>query len=140
MENLINAEMITGERGPSSVAMQYWRRPLYGAQSAIKELGRARDVTARYATVQLRQRVTVKDKAHNRTGHEGPEGEKSYSSILYLTSALDGVGGQSHAPATLPPGKTQYPLYRRLGGPQNRYERLRKISTHQDSTAGPSSP
>jgi hypothetical protein len=27
------------------------------------------------------------------------------------------VGGQRHAPAALPPGKTRYPLYRRLGGP-----------------------
>jgi hypothetical protein len=27
-----------------------------------------------------------------------------------LTSALDGVGGQPHALATLPPGKTRYPL------------------------------
>jgi len=39
-----------------------------------------------------------------RTGHEGPEGEKRYSSTLSLTSALDGVGGQSHTPAALPPG------------------------------------
>ena len=30
------------------------------------------------------------------------------------------MGGQRHAPAALPPGKTRYPLYRRLGGPQNR--------------------
>ena len=29
-----------------------------------------------------------------------------------------GVGGQRHTPAALPPGKTRYPLYRRLGGPQ----------------------
>ena len=29
-----------------------------------------------------------------------------------------GVGGQCHAPAVLPPGKTRYPLYRRLGGPR----------------------
>jgi len=29
------------------------------------------------------------------------------------------VGVQHHAPAALPPGKTQYPLYRRLGGPQS---------------------
>jgi hypothetical protein len=28
-----------------------------------------------------------------------------------------GVGGQSHAQAALLPGKTRYPLYRRLGGP-----------------------
>ena len=26
------------------------------------------------------------------------------------------VGGQSQAPVALPPGKTQYPLNRRLGG------------------------
>jgi hypothetical protein len=30
------------------------------------------------------------------------------------------VGGQHHAPAALPPVKTRYPLYRRLGGPQGR--------------------
>ena len=39
-----------------------------------------------------------------------------------------GVGGQRHAPAALPPGKTRYPLYRRLGGPQGRSVRVRKIS------------
>jgi hypothetical protein len=38
------------------------------------------------------------------------------------------VGGQHHAPAALPPGKTRYPLYRRLGGPQHRCVRVRKIS------------
>jgi len=36
------------------------------------------------------------------------------------------VGNQRHAPATLPPGKTRNPLYRRLGGPQGRSGRLRK--------------
>ena len=39
-----------------------------------------------------------------------------------------GVGGQLHAPAALPPGKTRYPLYRRLGGPHGRSGRIRKIS------------
>ena len=32
-------------------------------------------------------------------------GEERHSSILSLTSALDWVGGQCHAPAALPPGK-----------------------------------
>jgi hypothetical protein len=50
------------------------------------------------------------------------------SSTLSLTSALDGVGGQRHAPAALPPGKTWYPLYRRLGRPQDRSGQVRKIS------------
>ena len=39
-----------------------------------------------------------------------------------------GMGGQRHAPATLPPGKTRYPLYGRLGGPQSRSGQVRKIS------------
>ena len=39
-----------------------------------------------------------------------------------------GVGDQRHTPAVLPPGKTGYPLYRRLGGPQGRSVRVRKIS------------
>ena len=39
-----------------------------------------------------------------------------------------GVGSQRHAPAALPPEKTQYPLYKRLGRPQGRSGRVRKIS------------
>jgi hypothetical protein len=38
------------------------------------------------------------------------------------------MGGQHHAPADLPPGKTRYPLYRRLGGTQGRPGWVRKIS------------
>ena len=37
------------------------------------------------------------------------------------------VGGQRHVPATLPPGKTRYPLYRRLGGTHGRSGRVQKI-------------
>ena len=39
-----------------------------------------------------------------------------------------GVGGQRRTPAALPQEKTRHPLYRRLGGPQGRSERVRKIS------------
>ena len=40
-----------------------------------------------------------------------------------------GVGGQDHNPDALPPGnETRYPLYRKLGGPQGRSGRVRKIS------------
>jgi hypothetical protein len=39
------------------------------------------------------------------------------------------VGGQRHAPAALPPVTTQYPLYRRQGGPQGRSGRVRNISS-----------
>jgi hypothetical protein len=37
------------------------------------------------------------------------------------------VGGQRHSPAALPPGKTRYLLYRRLGGTQGRSGQVRKI-------------
>ena len=37
------------------------------------------------------------------------------------------MGGQRHSLAALDPGKTRYPLYRRLGGPQGRSGRVRKI-------------
>jgi hypothetical protein len=50
-----------------------------------------------------------------------------YNSTFYLTLVLDGVGGQRHGPAALPPGKTRYQLYGRLGGPQGRSGRVRTV-------------
>jgi hypothetical protein len=51
-----------------------------------------------------------------------PQEERRYSSCSFMTSTLDGVSGQLHAPAALyHRGKDlRYPLDRRLGGPQNR--------------------
>ena len=37
------------------------------------------------------------------------------------------VGGQPHAPPPLPPGKTRYPLYWRLGGPQGQSGRAENL-------------
>ena len=68
-----------------------------------------------------------KGKVHPITGHKAPEGEQMYSSTLPSTSVLDGMGGQRHAPAALPPRKTQYPSYRRLGGPQGLSGQVQKI-------------
>jgi hypothetical protein len=42
-------------------------------------------------------------KVHLRKGHENPEGQEKYSSTLSLTLGLDGVDGQRHARASLPP-------------------------------------
>ena len=64
--------------------------------------------------------VRGKGKFHPKTGYEGPEEEYKYRSTLSLTLALDGVGGQRHALADLPPGKTRYPLNRRMVRPQDR--------------------
>jgi hypothetical protein len=61
--------------------------------------------------------VYGKGKGRPRTGHEGPEGKQRYSSILSLTSALNGCGWSTPRPGHFTPGKeTRYPLCRRLGG------------------------
>jgi len=51
-----------------------------------------------------------------------------------------GEGPALHSCRSLPPGKTRYPLSRRLGGSQGRPGQVRKISLHRDSIPGPSSP
>jgi len=53
------------------------------------------------------------------------------SEISYMTRPrrFMGVGGQRHAPAASSPGKTRYPLHKRMGGPQDRSGEVQKIST-----------
>jgi hypothetical protein len=41
--------------------------------------------------------------------------EQKCSSTLYLTSAMDGVGGQRHAPNALPPGRDLVPFAQDAG-------------------------
>jgi hypothetical protein len=69
----------------------------------------------------------AKGKGHPRTGHKGPEGEQRYISTLSLTSALDGCGWSTPRPSCFTPGKTWYPLYGRLSGPQGRPGTVRNI-------------
>jgi hypothetical protein len=79
-----------------------------------------------------------KGKVYPRTSHEGPEGEQMYSSTLPSASALDGVGGQRHAPAALPPGKTSYTIL--WMGPRAVLNECGKSLPHRDSIPGPPSP
>jgi len=45
-----------------------------------------------------------------------------------MTTALEGgEGSVSHRGHSLPSGKTRYPSYRRLGGPQSQSVQVRKI-------------
>jgi hypothetical protein len=46
-----------------------------------------------------------------------------------MTTTVEGGEGSASRPGrSLPPGKTRYPLYRRVGGPQGRSGQVRKIS------------
>jgi len=45
-----------------------------------------------------------------------------------MTAALEAGKGTAEGPGrTLPPGKTRYPFYRRLGGPQGRSGRAENL-------------
>jgi hypothetical protein len=61
-------------------------------------------------------------------GHESPEGEQRHSSILSITSALDGTGWSSRPGHFTPGRKTRYPSYRRLSWHQGWCGRVRRIS------------
>ena len=60
-----------------------------------------------------------------RTAHRGNRG----MALLFLDHGTRrGEGSVSRPSRSLPPGKTRYPLYRRLGGSQGRSGQVRKIS------------
>jgi hypothetical protein len=75
------------------------------------------------SNLSLKRSATIfreKGKFHPRTGPDDQDGEWMNSSTFSLTSALDGVDGQRHAPVDLPPEKKLFPRYMRLGDPQSR--------------------
>jgi len=69
--------------------------------------------------------IEGKSKFNSRTGHEGPEGEHTYSSTIPSTSALEVDWCSTPRSTALPLGKTEYPLYSRLAGTQGRSGRVR---------------
>ena len=86
-------------------------------------------------------KVKSKGKVYCGRSHEGQERKQRYSSTLSLTSATDGGGWLTPRPGRFTPKKeTRYPLYRWLGGPQNRYGRVRKISPSPGFDPGSSQP
>jgi len=62
-----------------------------------------------------------------------------YSSTLSLTSALNGGALMPRPGRFIPIKESRYPLYRRLGGPQGRSGRVRKIS-HRTRIRSPDRP
>ena len=62
----------------------------------------------------------------SRTAHRGSRG---IALPFHDHGTRRGEGSASRPGRSLPPGKTRYPLYRRLGGPQDRSGQERKISS-----------
>jgi len=82
-------------------------------------------------------RFTGTEALYSRTAHRGSR----CIVLLFLDHGTRrGEGSASGPGRSLPLGKTRYPLYRRLGGPQGWSGQVRKILPHRDSIPGPSSP
>ena len=62
------------------------------------------------------------------TGRTAHRGSKGIAVPFHDHDTRRGEGSASSPGRSLPPGKTRYPLYRRLSGPQGRSEQVRKIS------------
>ena len=87
-----------------------------------------------YVTKKVKVKVKLKVKCtpvqalrlcSGRTAHRRSRG----ITLLFLGhDTRRGEGSESRPGRSLTPGKTRYPLYRRLGGPQGRSGQVRKIS------------
>jgi len=62
------------------------------------------------------------------TGRSAHSGSRGIALLFIDHGTRGGEGSTSRPGRSLPPGKTRYPLYRRLGGPQGQSGQVRKIS------------
>ena len=67
------------------------------------------------------KKVKIKVTLQNTT--KGPTGSRGMALLFFHLGARWG-GWATPCPDRFIPGKTRYPLYRRSGGPQNRYEQV----------------
>jgi hypothetical protein len=65
---------------------------------------------------------------HPCTGRTAPKGSRGIALPFLDHGSRRGEGSASRPGRSLPPGKTRYSLYRRLGGPQGWCGQVRKIS------------
>jgi hypothetical protein len=97
----------------------------------------ANSISGSFSLIATSFQVKVKNgkgKVRSRTDHEG-EIEVYFYSFLNL-GTREGWWWLTPRPYGFTTGKdTRYPLYRRLGGPQ---DRCGKSRTHRDSVSGPS--
>jgi hypothetical protein len=74
------------------------------------------------------------------TGRTAHRGSRNVAILFLEHGTRRGEGSESLPGRSLPPGKTRYPLYRRLVGPQGRSGLVRKISPPPGFDPGLSSP
>ena len=78
--------------------------------------------------VKLKVKVTLAQALRLCTGRTAHRGSRGIALLFHENGTKRGKGSASRPGRSLPPGKTRYPFYRRLGGPQGRSGEVRKIS------------
>ena len=73
-------------------------------------------------------KVTLVQELRLCTGRTAHRGSRGIALPFHGHGTRRGEGSASRSGRSLPPGKTRYPLYRRLGGPQGRSGPVRKMS------------
>ena len=81
-----------------------------------------------YCAVKSKLKVTLVQALRLCTGRTAHRGSRGIVLPFHDHGTRRGEGSTARPDSTLPPGKTRYPLYRRLGGPQVRSGQVRKIS------------
>jgi len=89
--------------------------------------------------IKVKPRHAYEDTRARGLGEGGGCGCRRYSLNPFANQHNKEMGGQRHAPAALPSGKTRYLLYRRLGGPLGQHRRHGKSCLYRDSITGASS-
>jgi len=79
-------------------------------------------------TVKVKVKCTLAQAPRLCTGHMAHRGNRGIALPFVDHGTKRGVGSVSCPNCSLPLGKTRYPLYRRLGGPQGQPEQVRKFS------------
>jgi len=81
-----------------------------------------------FATINNLNTTKGKGKVYPSTGRTAHRGSRGIAVLFLDHGTRRGVESASRHGRSLPPGKTRYSLYRRLGGPQGRSGQMRKIS------------
>jgi len=83
---------------------------------------------ATYRPKKVKVKVTLVQALRLCTGCTAHRMSRDIALLFHYHGTRRGEGSESRPGRSLPPGKTRYPLYGRLGGPQGRSGQVRKIS------------
>ena len=82
----------------------------------------------RHDVREVKVKVTLVQALRLCTGRTAHRGSRDIALLFHDHGTEEGEGSASRPGRSLPPGKTRYALYRRLGGPQGWSGQVRKIS------------